>query len=134
MNTKLLFPLLFLIFSGLEVKAQEIQGSWTWNAEDGGEMFTIVLIRTSKDNYQGNHCHVQTEGERIDCNNSTEDFSIVLVRTSENIFRGSIRSSYSYSVGQIQLQYLQQEDALLFTLTTPPEGEYYIPREAVLQR
>lgn len=125
--------ILFLVFS-VSIQAQEIHGTWTWDSVEGGEAFSIDLNRVSKDKYQGNHCGVYSQGDRIDCNESAEDFSIILIRTSENIFRGSIRSSYSYSVGQVQLQYLPLEDRMVFTLTTPPKGEYYIPFEAIMQR
>lgn len=129
----LLYPffLLLLSFSSL---AQDISGSWSWNSDDGGNMFTIDLIEISENNYRGNHCSVYLRGERIDCNDNKDEFSIVLIRKAENIFQGSIRSGLSYAVGNVQLQYQPIENRILFSLKTNPKGEYYIPVEGVLVR
>lgn len=134
MKKAILITTFLLFLTSFQSPAQEISGSWSWNSEDGGDMFTVDLIKISKDKYRGSHCSVYLHGDRIDCNDVQDDFTIVLIRKAENIFEGSIRSSYSHSTGNVQLQYLQEEDRILFTLTTPPEGEFYIPVEAELQR
>lgn len=125
------FAFFLIIFSS---SAQDIAGSWSWNSDEGGNMFTIDLIEIAEHNYRGNHCSVYLHGDRIDCNENREDFSIALIRKAENIFQGSIRSSYSNAVGNVQLQYLPEDDTMLFSLKTNPKGEYYIPVEGVMQR
>lgn len=133
MTKKLLLLFLISIFSK-SIYAQDISGSWSWNSEEGSNMFTLDLIKTSENNFRGNHCSVYLHGDRIDCNDSKEDFSIVLIKKAENIFQGSIRSGFSYAVGNVQLQYLPEENTMLFSLKTAPEGEYYMPIEARLIR
>jgi len=133
MTKKLLLLFLISIFSN-SIYAQDISGSWSWNSEEGSNMFTLDLIKTSENNFRGNHCSVYLHGDRIDCNDSKEDFSIVLIKKAENIFQGSIRSGFSYAVGNVQLQYLPEENTMLFSLKTAPEGEYYMPIEARLIR
>ncbi len=133
MVKKLLLFFLFSIFS-TSIYAQDISGSWSWNSEEGRNMFTLDLIKTSENNFKGNHCSVYLHGDRIDCNDSKEDFSIVLIKKAENVFQGSIRSGFSYAAGNVQLQYLPQENTMLFSLKTAPEGEYYMPIEARLVR
>lgn len=97
-------------------------------------MFTLDLIEIAEDNYRGNHCSVYLHGERIDCNENKDDFSVALIRKAENIFQGSIRSGYSNAVGNVQLQYVPQDNTILFSLKSNPKGEYYLPVEGVLQR
>lgn len=97
-------------------------------------MFTLDLIETTEDNFRGNHCSVYLHGNRIDCSDNKEEFSIVLIRKAENIFQGSIRSGYSSAIGNVQLQYLPEDNTMLFSLKTAPEGEYYMPVEARLIR
>lgn len=129
---QLAFFICFLI--SFSSQAQEIEGSWSWNSQDGVNMFSIDLLRISENNYRGNHCSVYLGGDRIDCRENGEDFTIVLVRKSENIFQGSIRSGLSNSIGNVQLQYLPNEDSLLFSLKSNPKGEYYMPLEGRLER
>ncbi|HSI70904.1 MAG TPA: hypothetical protein VK941_11765 [Gillisia sp.] len=134
MIKKLLFTLLIGFFISVSTQAQDIEGSWSWNSQDGVNMFTIDLIRTSENNYRGNHCSVYLNGDRLDCRENEQDSTIVLIRKSENIFQGSIRSGLSNSIGNVQLQYLPNEDSILFSLKSNPKGEYYMPLEGRLQR
>lgn len=134
MKKTFLISILILLLTGFHASAQDISGSWSWRSVDGGDMFVLELIRVSKDNFRGSHCSVYLQGDRVDCYDVQDDFTVVLIRKAENIFEGSIRSGYSYSTGNVQLQYLQEEDRILFTLINPPEGEFYIPFEAELQR
>lgn len=134
MVKKLLFiPVLVFLFL-TPTQAQDISGSWSWNSTEGNNMFTVELIQASENNYRGNHCSVYLHGERIDCNDTKDDFTIILIRKAENVFQGSIRSGYSYAVGNVQLQYLPNEDTMLFSLKSAPKGEYYMPLEARMQR
>lgn len=129
----LLLTVLFSLFA-FNSEAQDISGSWSWNSKEGGDMFTLDLIKAAEDNFRGNHCSVYLHGDRIDCSDSKDEFSIVLIRKAENIFQGSIRSGYSSAIGNVQLQYLPLENTMLFTLRTAPDGEYYMPVEARLIR
>lgn len=133
MFKKLLF-LSLLVTLNQPALAQDISGSWNWTSGEGGNMFTIELIQASENDYRGNHCSVYIEEEKVDCNDHKEEFTIVLIRKAENIFKGSIRSGLSYTIGHLQLQYLPDNNTLLFSLTNLPEGEFYIPSEAVMQR
>ncbi|MCM4160585.1 hypothetical protein FHG64_10280 [Antarcticibacterium flavum] len=134
MVKKLQLAFLLFFFITLSSSGQDIEGSWSWNSQDGSNMFSIDLMRISENNYRGNHCSVYLGGDRIDCRENGEDFTIVLVRKSENIFQGSIRSGLSNSIGNVQLQYLPNEDNIIFSLKTNPKGEYYMPLEGRLQR
>lgn len=133
MVKKLLFLFIGILLY-IPSQAQDISGSWSWNSRESGDMFTIDLIKASENNFRGNHCSVFLDGNRIDCNDTKDDFSIVLVRKAENIFQGSIRSGYSMAVGNVQLQYLPEENTMLFSLKTAPKGIYYMPVEARLVR
>lgn len=133
MKLKLHLSFLLLLFITTASPAQEIDGSWSWSSEDG-DMFTLDLREITDNSYRGNHCSVYLQGDRLDCYDAADEFTVVLIRKAENIFEGSIRSTYSLTTGNFQLQYLPLDDILLFTLTAPPEGEYYIPLEAELQR
>ncbi len=134
MKKRLQVLILFTLLVSIKVGAQDISGSWSWYSDNGNDMFTIDLIKISDNNFRGSHCSVYVQGERIDCFDMVEDFTVVLIRKTENIFAGSIRSGFSFATGQVQLQYLPVDDTILFSLKTPPKGEYYIPFEAVLQR
>lgn len=134
MIKKLLVVYTILLLSMTPATAQDISGSWSWNSKEGSNMFTIDLIQATENDFRGNHCSVFLNGERIDCNDTKDEFTVVLVKKAENIFQGSIRSGYSYAVGNVQLQYLPEENTMLFTLKTAPKGEYYMPLEARLVR
>ncbi len=134
MIKKLLVVHILLLLSILPAAAQDISGSWSWNSVEGNNMFTIDLIQATENDVRGNHCSVFLGGERIDCNDTKDKFTVVLVKKAENIYQGSIRSGYSYAVGNVQLQYIPEENAMLFTLKTAPKGEYYLPVEARLVR
>lgn len=134
MIKKLLAVYTILLLSIFPAAAQDISGSWSWNSKEGSNMFTIDLIQATENDFRGNHCSVFLGGERIDCNDTKDEFTVVLVKKAENIFQGSIRSGYSYAVGNVQLQYLPEENTMLFTLKTAPKGEYYMPVEARLVR
>lgn len=129
----LLLPLLVILF-GVTAFSQDISGSWSWNSKEGGDMFTIDLLKASENQFSGNHCSVFLHGDRIDCSDSKDEFSIVLIRKAENIFQGSIRSDYSKAIGNVQLQYLPEENTILFSLKTAPDGIYYMPVEARMIR
>lgn len=128
----LIFFIGFLFF--IPSQAQDISGSWSWSSKESGDMFTIDLIKASENNFRGNHCSVYLSGNRIDCIDTKDDFSIVLIRKAENIYQGSIRSGHSMAVGNVQLQYLPEENTMLFSLKTAPKGVYYMPVEARLVR
>ncbi|CAN5274929.1 hypothetical protein BH23BAC2_BH23BAC2_06320 [soil metagenome] len=134
MIKKLLFTTLLLLLFVNPGTAQDISGSWSWNSKEGSNMFTIDLIKATENDFRGNHCSVFLSGDRIDCTDTKDEFTVVLIKKAENIFQGSIRSGYSYAVGNVQLQYLPEENTMLFTLRTAPKGEYYMPVEARLVR
>lgn len=134
MVKKLLAVYTVLLLSIFPAAAQDISGSWSWNSKEGNNMFTIDLIQATENDIRGNHCSVFLAGERIDCNDTRDEFTVVLVKKAENIYQGSIRSGYSYAVGNVQLQYLPEDNTMLFTLKTAPKGEYYMPLEARLVR
>lgn len=134
MIKRLLSVYSMILLSVIPATAQDISGSWSWNSKEGSNMFTIDLIQATNNDFRGNHCSVFLDGERIDCNDIKDEFTVILIKKAENIFQGSIRSGYSYAVGNVQLQYLPEENTMLFTLKTAPKGEYYMPMEARLVR
>lgn len=134
MTKKLLLLSLLITLFSFPTFAQDISGSWSWNSKEDGNLFTLDLIKATENDFRGNHCSVFLHGDRIDCSDTKDDFSIVLIRKAENIFQGSIRSGYSSAIGNVQLQYLPEENTMLFTLKTAPEGIYYMPVEARLIR
>ncbi|HSP40439.1 MAG TPA: hypothetical protein VLN46_03325 [Gillisia sp.] len=134
MIKKLLAVYSIFLLSVIPAAAQDISGSWSWNSKEGSNMFTIDLIQANENDFRGNHCSVFLSGDRIDCNDTKDEFTVVLVKKAENIFQGSIRSGYSYATGNVHLQFLPEENTMLFTLKTAPKGEYYMPIEARLVR
>lgn len=136
MKQKLLFlGGLFLLLS-LPIFAQDINGTWISNSEDGQSTFTLDLTHVSKDRVSGFHC-VENIQERInECHRRGQDFTISLVQIAENIYQGNLLSVRGRNLFErnIQLQYLPINNTILFTLTRPAEGSLRIPKEAVLRR
>lgn len=125
-----IFFLIFLIsFCGI---AQDISGSWSWQAETGETLMEISLKAEGSD-YTGHHCTVFQNGGRIDCIDVTEPASIRIKRTAENVFEGTIRSGYSASEGKIKLLFNPEEKTLLFEIMEGPVDIYYLPKKAILK-
>ena len=127
----LLFALLFLI--PLFGSAQDISGSWSWQAETGETLMEISL-KAEESDYTGHHCTIFQNGGRIDCIDVTEPTSIRIKRTAENVFEGTIRSGYSASEGKIKLLFNPEEKTLLFKIMKGPVDIYYLPKKAILNK
>lgn len=131
---KLKLSLISAVFSIYFMNAQDIDGSWKWTSSDGSQQFEIELEQISEKEYRGTHCAVFDNGERIDCASGLDYFSIVMLQISDGNFAGTIESSYEKSQGKIRMQYHAQEDLLYFNLTKNPQGNFYLPTEAILTR
>lgn len=136
MTKKLLLISGLITLFGFSAKAQDISGEWHMISNDGQHIFTIDLIHITKDKFRGVHCIENFKIEIIECFKMKEEYTINLVKIAENIFKGNMMSGRgrNKTVQNIQMQYLQLDDRLLFKLTKIPEGEFLIPVEGVLER
>lgn len=126
--------LLFLFLIPLQFQAQDISGNWNWVTGVGENSFTLTLKKVSENNYRGIHCASYYGGNRIDCESDENNYSVALIRKSDNIFQGTIKSGYSQTTGNFQLQYLPLNNTMIFKITQMPQGISFIPQEAILER
>lgn len=117
--------------------AQDLKGNWTWKSDDGQKTFTMELDHISKDRLNGVHCVEDFETEIVECYKMGEDeYSVSLVRIAPNLFQGNLVSvrGKEMEVRDIQIQYLPEDDTILFSLTKIPETPFRVPKKAVLSR
>ncbi|MFD1094388.1 hypothetical protein [Salegentibacter chungangensis] len=132
MKHKLLLIFLFISFTGI---AQDLQGNWAWTSGNGQHTFNLRLSENGNGMLSGSHCAVFFNGDKIDCEKQNNGrYSLTLMRIKQDIYKGTIKSAASLSEGKIRLIYNKRMKNIMFSLTSPPPGEYYLPQEAVLER
>lgn len=117
--------------------AQDLNGNWTWRSSDGQKTFNLELEHNSKDRLNGVHCVEDFKMEVVECYKMGEDeYSVSLVKIAPNLFQGNLVSvrGQELEVRDIQVQYIPQDDTVLFSLTKIPETSYRVPTKAVMSR
>ena len=136
MKNILLIISLFII--SINLKAQNISGTYRWDLDDGRRNFVIELSPTNIilgqpiSTYKGEHCGVFDYGNRMDC--SYEEYSISLNRVSQNVFKGTILSSYSNSVSEIKITFLPTSGNIRWEVTKESTGQNYFPLNVVMTK
>lgn len=136
MVKKLLFSILISAYFGFSASAQDLEGKWLWNSDDGQVTYSLDLNHISKDRIRGVHCIQNFEKKVTECFEPEDEYTVTLVKIADNIFQGNLLSGTGKEreVRDIQLQYLPLENRILFTLTKVPEEPFLVPVEAILQR
>lgn len=133
-----LYCILLLILTTSFSQAQNISGSYRWVPDDGRGMFEIdlqprkVAQGLSSEFYQGIHCGVFENGNRVDC--SIDQFTITLDQVAENIFTGSIFSEYSQTISEIKITYIPASGNIKWEITKHGGGQNYFPMNAILKK
>lgn len=122
----LLLLILLIPFSGI---AQDISGSWSWQAENDGNRMEIIL-KAEGAGFTGHHCAVFENSDKIDCVDQNNTVSIKIKRTAENKFEGTIRSGYSGKKEKVKLLFDPKKKTLLFEIQEAPGSIYYLPKKA----
>ncbi|UZH56465.1 hypothetical protein JRG66_06285 [Salinimicrobium tongyeongense] len=122
----LLLLILLIPFSGI---AQDISGSWFWQAENDGPRMEIIL-KAEGAGFTGHHCAVFENSDKIDCVDQNDTVSIKIKRTAENKFEGTIRSGYSGKKEKVKLLFDPNKKILLFEIREAPGSIYYLPKRA----
>lgn len=103
-----------------------------WNMEDtGGLAFGLELYQDGE-TLSGHLCGMTTNASRIDCSLAGEDEISITGSIRGNVAKVRFTSAYSGQVGMAKLTL--QEDSLLWEITAYPNGEYYLPDQAVLTK
>jgi hypothetical protein len=101
-----------------------LSGHW----EDATTDLTLDLSQEWK-NVFGHHLIVAQGGNKID----TLDTTTVTGTLQGNVATVQFQSSFASDLGTAQITYLDM-NIIHWQITTPPDGEYYLPTEATLTR
>ena len=110
------------------VRSSLFGGTWDSFEDTPNVSFTLFLTQTNL-KIEGKHCSSMYRGHKIDC--SLEDVS-VSGSINGSIAIISFQSSYGLGKGDAKISLIN--NMLLWEITKPPKGEYYIPRKAFLKK
>ncbi len=107
----------------------EMCGEWRWKKNDDQHDFSVQI--SMQDGFLlGKHCYILDYGNKIDCSSEREDVSFRVSYRGIDSVQMNIRSYYSGTLGVAEIKL--KNGKLHWKLINAPEGEYYLPREAVL--
>lgn len=104
-----------------ESAAVDFTGHW----EDVSSAFTLDLSQ-SGEQVQGSHAVVAQQGNKIDSLDKSIEGNI-----NGHIATIKFQSSFSANSGEAQITFIDQ-NTIFWKVTTPPDGEYYLPAQATL--
>ena len=104
-----------------ESAAVDFTGYW----EDVSSSFTLDLSQNGKQ-VQGSHVVVAQQGNKIDSLDKSIEGNI-----NGHIATVKFQSSFSANSGEAQITFIDQ-NTIFWKMTTPPDGEYYLPAQATL--
>ncbi len=104
-----------------EAAAVDFTGHW----EDVSSAFTLDLSQ-SGEQVQGSHAVVAQQGNKIDSLDKSIEGNI-----NGHIATIKFRSSFATNSGEAEITFIDQ-NTIFWKMTTPPDGEYYLPAQATL--
>ena len=129
------FLIIILIFISNEIIAQNPEGTWYWKSENGNHEVELFIKIFNNEEIKGSYCSVFYQGDKIDCNNDIEsDFNFQLNCISRNTYQGTFTSNFSFTSGIVKLVYDPLNQKMSLTIINKPEGEYYLPTDAVFSK
>jgi len=99
----------------------DFTGHW----EDAASAFSLDLSQTGEQ-VQGGHAVVAQQGNKIDSLEKSIEGSI-----NGHLANIKFQSSFSTNSGEAQITFIDQ-NTIFWKVTTPPDGEYYLPVQATL--
>jgi hypothetical protein len=107
-------------------------GSWEINDNNSSLWFGFNLnAHTPIDEVYGSYCAGTSNGDRIDCNPYDRD-SMIGKLVDDTIYITFV-NDYGGGIGKATLKY-NLDNTLTWTITQNPEGEFYIPENASMNR
>jgi hypothetical protein len=120
------FVLTLLLLAGCGSKpTQPTTIDFTGHWEDAASAFSLDLSQTGE-KIQGRHEVVAQQGNKIDSLDKSIEGSV-----QGNTATVHFQSSFATSIGTAQITFVDQ-NTIFWKVTTPPDGEYYLPVEATL--
>ncbi len=129
-NLRFFSVVILLILSSLitnETNAA-FSGHWCWDKDSDVSVFSI-RININKDIYKGSYSSVAYSGDKIDENDNAFSFK----KTTSSIVKTKIKAGITGNIGFMELKLLDA-NKLLWRLLKEPEGDIYVPKEAVMHR
>jgi hypothetical protein len=107
---------------------QNFNGTWNWSSTTAN--FTVVISQVNN-TVTGNHCSVSSNGERIDCAESTE--SSINGTVQGNSLIVTFTSSFSLEKGIAIIRWIDNS-SIEWEITQKPKGDYFIPNKVILTK
>jgi hypothetical protein len=105
-------------------------GTWSWISEDKSSGFGLTLrMGSSSTQFVGSYCGSTRYGAIADCD--SENNSIVAAPLANDSLAVTIHDAYGGGTGHATIK-RNNDGSLTWTLTVPPSGFYYLPRQAEL--
>jgi hypothetical protein len=101
--------------------AIDFTGHW----EDPSSAFSLDLSQVGEQ-VQGSHTVVAQQGNKIDSLDNSIEGNI-----NGHLANIKFQSSFSANSGEAQITFIDQ-NTIFWKVTTPPDGEYYLPAQATL--
>ena len=136
-NTKYL-PLIIsvILFAFLQTNlfshplSTDFEGKWT--SVDENISLDLDLFQKGED-VEGYHCSVTKHAQRIDCRLESDGLGFSVEGTVKgNIAEVTFLSTYCNEYGKVRI--VKCGDYLFWEVTEFPEGEFYLPLTAILER
>jgi hypothetical protein len=122
------FVLALLLLAGCGSKpTQPTTIDFTGHWEDAASGFSLNLSQTGE-TIQGGHEVVAQQGNKIDSLDKSIEGSV-----QGNMATVHFQSSFATNAGTAQITFVDQ-NTFFWKVTTPPDGEYYLPAEATLTK
>ena len=117
-----------LCVSAYAQEPANFRGVWDME-ETGGLSFGLELSQDGNE-LSGHHCGITDNADRVDCSLAGEDAPSITGSIQGNVAKVRFTSAYSGQIGMAKLTL--SNDSLLWEITAYPNGEYYLPDQAVL--
>lgn len=127
--------LLFLILFPNVISAQIPKGPWFWNSGKGNNSLEFNIISYDNQTLNGSYCSVFDNGNKVDCSSDLDKKSnFSLRKISKNTYQGTFTSNFSFTKGIMKIIFDPLNKKIILEIVEEPEGEYHLPRNAVLSQ
>ncbi|MCL2649552.1 MAG: hypothetical protein FWD60_00835 [Candidatus Azobacteroides sp.] len=125
-----IFLLMLLLFC-INVYGQlDFSGDWYWTENDDDNTFNITLTKVNDSFYKGTHCGVFAGGMKMDCVDGDEPSLSATLQGDSLIV--TFTSQFCLKKGKAVIKF--SNDSIIWKIIKEPDGEYYLPDEAILRK
>lgn len=108
--------------------SRDLSGRWCWDKSNNIGSFTLFISKKG-DLYKVEYSAVANEGARIDDGEDAFSFKV----SDKNYIKTKFKGGFQASIGLVELRIIDDK-TIRWHVLKAPEGEYYFPDNATLNK